>query len=524
MDGWIDILEQKRLSLQKQLDGLKTQTERNRLGQFATPTALAQEMLRFAVDLLPPDTNIHFLDPAIGTGAFYAALRFVVPGACVEEALGFEIDVHYGKPAAELWHGQPLQLRIADFTQERPEDKFNLVICNPPYVRHHHMGSEEKTRLQKRTAQASGIQISGLAGLYCHFLGLSHAWMAPGAIAGWLIPSEFMDVNYGQALKRYLLNQVTLLHIHRFDPKDVQFADALVSSALVWFRNCPAPPNHEVTFSYGGSLLRPEISRSISTRFLAQEPKWTRFPVSAAREHAKQAILADFFQIKRGLATGHNRFFILSEEEIESRQLPRELFTPVLPSPRYLDSDEVLADAWGNPQIERRRFLLNTKLDEQEINTRFPTLSAYLEEGRASGLNKRYICQHRSLWYAQENRPAAPIVCTYLGRSDAPSGKPFRFILNHSRATVANVYLAMYPMPLLARAMEADRNLIRRVWQILHSIAPERLLREGRVYGGGLHKLEPKELANLPVPEIAALLPEVQPVPEQGDLFQQIAV
>jgi adenine-specific DNA-methyltransferase len=32
-----------------------------------------------------------------------------------------------------------------------------------------------------------------------------------------------MDVNYGQAVKDYLLKEVNLLRIHRFAPKDVQF-------------------------------------------------------------------------------------------------------------------------------------------------------------------------------------------------------------------------------------------------------------------------------------------------------------
>jgi len=503
-----EMREQDRLALQASLDAEKTQAERNRLGQFATPTALAEDMLRYAAALLPPATKVRFLDPAIGTGSFYSALLKVFPKKRIAEAVGFELDPHYGKPAAQLWKDTGLTLKLANFTHAEPSPRFNVLICNPPYVRHHHLHNGEKTRLQFRTQQASGVKISGLGGLYCHFLGLSHAWMPEGGIAGWLIPSEFMDVNYGQAMKRYLLDRVTLLHIHRFDPNDVQFADALVSSAVVWFKKDAPPADHEVKFTFGGTLFTPKLSRLVSSRALAREPKWTRFPAADVRSQEGVPTLSAFFQIKRGLATGDNSYFILTEEEIAARGLPREVFTPILPSPRYLRQDEVRPRKDGSPDVERRLFLLDTKLSEEDVRKRFPSLHAYLEEGKARGLPERYLCKHRSLWYSQEDRPPAPIVCTYLGRSDAKSGKPFRFILNGSRATVANVYLALYPTPLLARELARDPDLLRKVWSALNELSPSALLGEGRVYGGGLHKLEPRELSNVPATFIQDLLPE----------------
>jgi adenine-specific DNA-methyltransferase len=520
----IDIPEQRRVALQTKLDSQKTQAERNRLGQFATPTALARDILNYAATLLPRGEMVHFLDPAIGTGSFYSALLSVFPQPQIAEALGFEVDPHYGRPSADLWTDSSLALKLTDFTHETPSPRFNLLICNPPYVRHHHLENVDKNRLQVRTRQTSGMKISGLAGLYCHFIGLSHAWMTEGGIAGWLIPSEFMDVNYGQAVKRYLLDRVSLLRIHRFDPNDVQFADALVSSAVVWIRKAPPPEGHQVTFTYGGTLIDPRLSREFSARALAHEPKWTRFPTAGTRARATMPTIADFFKIKRGLATGDNAYFILSEGEIKARGLPMEAFRPILPSPRYLAGDEIAADPHGNPSIERRLYLLDTKLPEDELRRCFPALSAYLDGGKARGLHERYLCRHRSPWYTQENRPPPPIVCTYLGRGDTKSGRPFRFILNNSRATVANVYLAMYPTGVLARAVVGDPGLIRLVWQALNAITPANLLGEGRVYGGGLHKLEPKELANVPVPEIASLLAYDGRTAKQAELFADMAL
>lgn len=519
-------LEKRRLALQEDLDAGKTQAERNRRGQFATPTALAADILRYAAVQLRERGKIRFIDPALGTGAFYSALLGVFPKGRVEVATGYEIDPHYGAPATNLWRETGLDMRLEDFTQAEPppeSERFDLLICNPPYVRHHHIVNEEKQRLNMRAYTSCGVKMNGLTGLYCYFLGLSHAWMAAGGLAGWLIPSEFMDVNYGISIKRYLLDKVSLLHIHRFDPNDVQFADALVSSAVVWLRKEVPQAGHGVRFTYGGSLERPKLERLMPVETLRRAPKWTWYPMKEEVEAVETPVLGDFFRIKRGLATGDNSYFILPAEEIERRQLPFEAFRPILPSPRYLPEDEIAADEKGNPVLARRLFLLDCHLGEEQIRRKYPTLWAYLETGREQGIAERYLCRHRTPWYTLEDRPPAPFVCTYLGRSDTKSGRPFRFILNHSRATAANVYLMLYPKASLARVLEDDPALKRRLWEFLNAICPKAMLGEGRVYGGGLHKLEPKELGNVPAGAIVELLPKsVQNDREkQGDLFER---
>ena len=139
-----------------------------------------------------------------------------------------------------------------------------------------------------------------------------------------------------------------------------------------------------------------------------------------------------------------------------------------------------------------------------------------------NGDKRRLRLRTRSACGLELSGLAAPLVCTYLGRSDTKSGRPFRFILNNSRATAANVYLMLYPKPLLAKAVAGRPALMRQVWEYLNAIRPADLLGEGRVYGGGLHKLEPKELGNVPVeglPEVAGLLP-ARASGEQGELFE----
>ena len=326
-------IEERRQQEQMRLDSLKTAPERNKWGQFATPPELALSIARYAHSLLE-EKPVRFLDPAIGTGSFYSALLQAIPPERIEAATGIELDPIFAEAAAALWGSTGLRIVSGDFTEQRPpSQRFNLVLTNPPYVRHHHLSASQKDRLRQRLAQSLNFDVSGLAGLYCYFLLLCHDWMEEGGLAVWLIPSEFMDVNYGAALRRYLTQRVTLLHIHRFCPTDVQFTDALVSSAVVVFRKLPPPPDHAARFSLAGPIEHPQKEAMVSLETLRWSRKWTQFPGGAIPNDSGEPTLGDIFKIQRGLATGANSFFVLDKANAQQLDLPPQFLKPILPGP-----------------------------------------------------------------------------------------------------------------------------------------------------------------------------------------------
>ena len=506
-------LEAARRAEQHRLDHLRGPGERNRLGQFATPNALAVaiagHLLRLRGDRPGP---VRFLDPSVGSGSFYSAFRQVFPADRVGRSAGIELDPAFADAAASIWGAEGLEVTAGDFTrlEPPPSDRLaDLILANPPYVRHHHLGLEEKARLRALVGERVGIPISGLAGLYAHFVLLADAWLADGGLAAWLIPSEFMDVNYGEAIRGYLTGRVRLRQIHRFDPLDAQFGDALVTSALVVFEKAPPDPGSTALMSFGGPLHDPERAEMVPVADLRAARKWTQHPrpASLAEDFATSTThLGDLFTIRRGLVTGSNEFFILPRDEAEARGLPDRFLRPILPGPRHLADPVIEAGDDGHPAVDRPLVLLDCDRPEGEVRRDHPELWAYLEEGVARGLDQGYLTSRRAPWYSQERREPPPFVCTYMGRprGDRP---PFRIFWNRSRAVAANVYLLLYPKGPLRRALEANPALAAAVFGLLRDIRPAHFLDEGRVYGGGLRKMEPKELAALPADAILAAIP-----------------
>jgi adenine-specific DNA-methyltransferase len=507
----IEDLERARCAVQVRLDGRRAAAERNRLGQFSTPPALALDMLALARRAAGPDAPLRLLDPALGTGVFFYAALQTFGRERLARAWGHEIDPAPAAEARALWSGHGLAVTTGDFCRAGPpapaRDRPTLVACNPPYVRHHHLAPSRK-RFLRRRVRALGLDLSGLAGLYAYFLLLADPWLVRGGLGLWIIPSEFLDVGYGHGLRAYLARRVTLLRIHRFDPDAPRFAGALVTSTVLLYRKARPPRDHAVALTDGESLAAPSQTNRVIQADLDPAAKWSPLwrPAPARPERTPQegVTLGDLFAVRRGIATGANRYFILARDEARRLGLPARFLRPVLPGPRAVAGDVVDRAGDGFPARLPHLVVLDCDLPIGEIRRRHPALARYLDRGRRQGIHLRYLARHRRPWYGQERRPPAPIVCTYMGRRRG--GRFLRFIRNRSGATATNVYHLLYPKPALAERLDNAGDLLDRIWAGLRQ-AESGLEAAGRTYGGGLVKIEPRELEALVLPrELVAAL------------------
>lgn len=501
-----DTSETERFASQRQIDDSKSDGERNRLGQFSTPYTLALEVLTNALAHLPKDEPIFFIEPGLGTGVFFSALRRFADGRKLKEAVGVEIDPAYAEISRKIWSEYGLTVEQTDFISfsKKPDqaNRYNLLCTNPPYVRHHHINPETKRSLQTSLDKELGISVSGLSGLYVYFILLAHSILANNAVASWLIPSEFLYVNYGKALRDYFRNDVTLLNIHQFDPEEVQFDDALVSSCVVTYMKRPPSPDATFHFTLGADMSYPKDSREIALDNGTLRGKWTVLHFDEERRNDEDYRIGDFFDVKRGLATGANDFFIVDKATIDHYSIPKRFLKPILPSPRYLTDTVIQSGPEGSPKIEKIKYLIDCDVPPEIVKEQYSGLWSYFQQGVEKGIPQRYLCATREEWYYQERREPCPFLATYIGRSQNGTKSPFRFLLNLSNALVTNVYLNLYPNEMLSALLREDEARYVEMLGLLNGISIEEVLRAGRSYGGGLHKIEPKELADVPLRNI----------------------
>jgi len=491
-------IELRRQSIQDLLDSKKNHEERNVLGQFSTPKLLADSIVKAALSYIN-GKELRFLDTSIGTGVFFSSLINLCNKKDIEYACGYEIDKHYAIPAIELWKNEKINYFVGDFFDFVPpknNEKFNIIVSNPPYVRHHHINSDKKSELKKRIEKYYGLTLSGLTGLYGYFMILSALWLKENGISVWLVPNEFLDVNYGKIIKSFFLSKVKLLRIHRFNPLNIKFSNALVTSTVVFYTT--GKTSDSVLFTSGDDIIIPEIKKNILVKNLNPDDKWSNYFLTSVLTKKNNVTIGDYFYVKRGIATGSNKHFIINDEVIGKYNISEKYLKPILPSPKYIMNNIIEKESNGRIAGVKNRYLLNITCSENEIYNLPDGVILYLNSIYKE-IKNNYIIKNRSPWYKQEYRPECPFLISYMGRNP---NEPFRLFLNKTNATAPNVYLFLYPKFNWKEIEVKYKGFLIELHNKLLNISSRTLVSSGRVYGGGLYKLEPKELMGVSLDDI----------------------
>lgn len=463
---------------------------------IATPPEIAQEVVETAL-ALHGEGAIDFGDPALGRGRFFAELVSQA-GSRLDSARGIEIDRRLARFAASLWTEEGLEVTHGDFLGITLNSDRSLVVANPPYQRSQDLSSVAAGEWRAAIAQDLGLAVSPRSDLYVYFILHAHAWMKHGAIAAWLIPSEFKFTLYGATLREYLTNSIQLERIHTYDHKSSLFADARVTSTVLLFRNCTPSSRHRIRFTSGGSLAHPMYTTMLT---VGELHGLTRWPLGAAAiasvgAVASEAItLGDLFETKRGIATGANQYFVLTDEQRIQLEVPDRFVIPVLPKSRDLPGPVVYAKRDGSPDLRSPHWLLSIDAKIETLEVDHPRLYEYLKSAMQA-IGHRRIVSSRALFARQETRPHTPFLFGYMSRGETS----LPFFLNRSRATYLNNYIGLYPRFDLRLAAATGIDDIQ-ILAMLRELGHDEVVQRGRIYADGLRKIEPRELRTLVLPD-----------------------
>lgn len=455
----------------------RTLEQRKRTGQFFTSASVA----KWALSMEPPESNDRICDAGAGAAVF--ADTVVRMGLPVRSYLGVENDPILALCAAhvlealdapsefKVWYANFLTLQATTF-KTRGHSLPTYIISNPPFVRFHNLSGRARILASVRTSL--GVTLSPLSGSGSYFLSRAAALSAcadPSPVMTktrcrllFFFPQEVA----GAAHARQLRND--LQRMHEWTPKE---------------RAIPA----------GQTGIDKHRSNTLALFFVFERKKSLAAP--RAERLPPQPCLGDFLQIRRGISTGRNEFFVLTDAAVRERHIPKHRLQPVLPTRISLPSRRLSKDDWeGLRRGGHRCWLLalpNRDPKEFEVS-----VQEYLKEGVRRGLHTTPTGRGYKNWFSIPI-PARPpdLFVTYLFR-----GAP-RFVINDARVLhLTNILGCRFTAPV------DDCRQQERIVDALNSQAKRWMEMDliGREYKGGLRKIEPRELALLPLdPQLVRL-------------------
>lgn len=452
-----------------------------RYGQFFTPEQVARFMVDWACE--KADT---VLDPAVGNSVFLRAVQARYPGCTLT---GYELDPamldHFGNPACA-------ELRQEDYLRGDWQE-YDAIVCNPPYNRF--QAVEGRGELLAQIYANTGIRCSGLSNLYSLFLVKSIFQLAERGRLAYLVPSEFLNSQYGTTVKKLLLEKKLLRAIVNLNCEKEVFPGAITTACILLLDR---EEKTGVEF-YHISNLEELVNLSSLTPVchifyenLKPEEKWRPYLLGEKRRHQSKLVpLSQFCTVSRGIATGANKFYCFSRSKIKGHKLKEGYFTPCICRSAQVRDPVFTKEKFQALSDQDQTVYL---LDVREVGEK--DLERYVTMGEKQGISARYLPAHRTPWYSVERKNAAPIwVCSACRNQ-------MKVVRN--LAGVAN--LSTFHGIHMKAPYEGEADLL---FVYLLTPTAQRLLEEERKeLGGGLHKFQPNDLNKAKVLDLDAISQE----------------
>lgn len=469
-----------------------TPRNRRRLGTFFTSAVLVEHMLDTGERLAgrAPDVVV---DPGAGVGAFSlaAARRW---GAAHVIAVDINV-VTLGLLAARMDHAglsDRAELVLGDFVgwlskRQRDPESVWLTVGNPPFTRSQSLDAETK---QEAADAAGELVASGHATLSTLFAAAVARNLEPQDAMALVLPAAWTYTRSSRELRAGLwMERHRGLELHRWPTSARAFTGPSVTATVIAVgakQGAAQPFVHGVATVVDGRVVVSDTRRHDRAGD-CPDP----LPGGAGRRalvDAPMYRLEDVFRPRRGVATGANSYFFLTEDE--ARVLPDGATRPGICTLRGTPMSQIALnrEAWLSLSANGGRCHL---LDIDGHSARDREVAALLARGREQGLHERYLCRQRTPWYRLEEMDVPDALLSPL-----ITAQGLRIVTNEVGAMPSNSLYGLF----LREGVDAEAGA--RVIAWLRSDGGVAALRDrGRQFAGGSIKLEPRELRALPIPE-----------------------
>jgi adenine-specific DNA methylase len=291
------------------------------------------------------------LEPSTGSGVFVRSALYrlrellqVAPQkqiwACdIDEAACAQTIESARLPASHVFHGDFFRLIEEKFFQTH---RFDCVIGNPPYVSLHRMDAAQRSTSRK-AIEKLGLKLDRKASLWAYFLAVGVELINPGGRLAFIIPEISLHADYARTLLPLIAKKFRKCFAISLRERCFTIDGAEERIVLLLGDHAEVGTSGDVIINECDTVYQLEaFLRSIITDnsdsfprmnghivpHLLQAPRKTSIDLMALPHSCKLGSLAD---VKIGVVTGANKFFLLTETERQNAGIPPSAVVSIIP-------------------------------------------------------------------------------------------------------------------------------------------------------------------------------------------------